>query len=262
MHEPTTANGVTRRSLLQTGGGAMLVALVGGGPWSVAKALAADAVPAHLRRSTYLPLVGSTFTAGSHALRLEAVTGDREDVFGLTFTGAPLEQGIHELRHSQLGAFSLFVAPVGAARDQQAVIDRSVTLPQAAPAPTAPATQGTVPPVAGATEGTVPPVAGATAGTVPPVARHRPMLRHARMRRAGHGLRCEVALRHAVKRVELRLLRGGRTVAKGHRKLRGARAAVRMATRHRLPAGEYQLLVVTTDLKGRVTSQATTVRIP
>jgi hypothetical protein len=251
MHEPTTANGVTRRSLLQTGGGAMLVALVGGGPWSVAKALAADAVPAHLRRSTYLPLVGSTFTAGSHALRLEAVTGDREDVFGLTFTGAPLEQGIHELRHSQLGAFSLFVAPVGAARDQQAVIDRSVTLPQAAPAPTAPATQGTVPPVAGATE-----------GTVPPVARHRPMLRHARMRRAGHGLRCEVALRHAVKRVELRLLRGGRTVAKGHRKLRGARAAVRMATRHRLPAGEYQLLVVTTDLKGRVTSQATTVRIP
>jgi hypothetical protein len=88
------------------------------------------------------------------------------------------------------------------------------------------------------------------------------MLRHARMRRAGHGLRCEVALRHAVKRVELRLLRGGRTVAKGHRKLRGARAAVRMATRHRLPAGEYQLLVVTTDLKGRVTSQATTVRIP
>jgi hypothetical protein len=251
MHEPTTANGVTRRSLLQTGGGAMLVALVGGGPWSVAKALAADAVPAHLRRSTYLPLVGSTFSAGSHALRLEAVTGDREDVFGLTFTGAPLEQGIHELRHSQLGAFSLFVAPVGAARDQQAVIDRSVTLPQAAPAPTAPATQGTVPPVAGATE-----------GTVPPVARHRPMLRHARMRRAGHGLRCEVALRHAVKRVELRLLRGGRTVAKGHRKLRGARAAVRMATRHRLPAGEYQLLVVTTDLKGRVTSQATTVRIP
>jgi hypothetical protein len=153
--------------------------------------------------------------------------------------------------------FSLFVAPVGAARDQQAVIDRSVTLPQAAPA-----TQGTVPPVAGATEGTVPPVAGATEGTVPPVARHRPMLRHARMRRAGHGLRCEVALRHAVKRVELRLLRGGRTVAKGHRKLRGARAAVRMATRHRLPAGEYQLLVVTTDLKGRVTSQATTVRIP
>jgi hypothetical protein len=251
MHEARTANGVTRRSLLQTGGGAMLVALVGGGPWSVAKALAADAVPAHLRRSTYLPLVGSTFTAGSHALRLEAVTGDREDVFGLTFTGAPLEQGIHELRHSQLGAFSLFVAPVGAARDQQAVIDRSVTLPQAAPAPTAPATQGTVPPVAGATE-----------GTVPPVARHRPMLRHARMRRAGHGLRCEVALRHAVKRVELRLLRGGRTVAKGHRKLRGARAAVRMATRHRLPAGEYQLLVVTTDLKGRVTSQATTVRIP
>jgi hypothetical protein len=251
MHEPRTANGVTRRSLLQTGGGAMLVALVGGGPWSVAKALAADAVPAHLRRSTYLPLVGSTFTAGSHALRLEAVTGDREDVFGLTFTGAPLEQGIHELRHSQLGAFSLFVAPVGAARDQQAVIDRSVTLPQAAPAPTSPSTQGTVPPVAGATE-----------GTVPPVARHRPMLRHARMRRAGHGLRCEVALRHAVKRVELRLLRGGRTVAKGHRKLRGARAAVRMATRHRLPAGEYQLLVVTTDLKGRVTSQATIVRIP
>ena len=38
-------------------------------------------------------------------------------------------------------------------------------------------------------------------------------------------------------------------------------ASLRLATRHRLPAGEYELLVVTTDLEGRVTSQVTTVRI-
>lgn len=249
MQAPETSRGVTRRSLLQTGGGALLIALVGAGPWSVAKALAAGDAPAYLCRSTYLPLVGTTFTTASRSLRLEAVTGEREDVFGLTFTGAPLEQGIHELRHPQLGSFALFIAPVGAERDQQVVVDRSVALPKAAPAPTAP---------------TAPASAPATDELLAPVAHphRRPLLRHVRVRRAGHGLRCELKLRHPVKRVELRLLRAGRTVAKGHRKLRGTHPSVRLATRHRLPAGEYVLLVVTTDIRGHVTSQTTTVRLP
>jgi hypothetical protein len=253
MQAPATTTGVTGRSLLQTGGGAVLVALVGRGPWSVARALAADADPAYLRRSAYLPLVGSTFKAGSQSLRLDAVTGDREDVFGLTFSGPRLEQGIRQLSHPQLGSFSLFVAPVGPQTDQQAVVDRSVKLPDAQAAIAA------APQPAPQTEQAEPAAAHAAP---PPQVRHRPLLRHAHMRRAGHGLRCEVALRHAVKRVELRLLRSGRTVARGHRKLRGTHAAVRLATRHRLPAGEYQLLVVTTDLKGRVTSQVATVRTP
>jgi hypothetical protein len=253
MESPMTAKGVTRRSLLQTGGGAVLVALIGTGPWSVAKAMAAQDAPAYLRRSSYLALIGTTFAAGSRSLRLDEVTGDRDDVFGLTFTGDHLEQGIHELRHPQLGSFALFVAPVGAATDHQAVVDRSIKLPEAQAAIAAAA----APPAPEPSAGHQPPES-----VQPQAAKHRPLLRHARLRRAGHGLRCEVVLRHAVKRVELRLLRAGHTVAKGHRKLHGEHATVRLATRHRLPAGEYRLLVVTTDLKGHVTSQVTIVRIP
>jgi hypothetical protein len=256
MGAMTDMNGVTRRSLLQTGGGAALVALIGVGPWSTAKALAAVDAPAHLRRSSYLPLVGEYFSAGSSRLRLEAVTGELEDVFGLIFSG-DLEQGIHQLRHPQLGRFELFIAPVGSAADRQAVIDRSVKLRQAiaaAPSPPAAREQAAQAPVAAtATPEGVP--------HVPHVPAHRPLLRHSRIRRAGHGLRCELKLRHRVKRADVRLLRAGRTVARGHRKHRGDHLTVRLTARHRLPAGSYELLVVTTDIKGRVTSQVTTVRI-
>jgi hypothetical protein len=250
----TDMNAVTRRSLLQTGGGAALIALIGVGPWSTAKALAADDAPPYLRRSSYLPLVGDSFTAGSVRLRLDEVSGELEDVFGLIFSGAQLEQGIHELRHPQLGSFELFIAPVGAATDRQAVIDRSVKLRQAIAAAPSPPAAGPQPaqPAAPAT----------TPQAAPGIPAHRPLLRHARIRRAGHGLRCELKLRHRVKRADLRLLRAGRTVARGHRKHRGDHLTVRLTARHRLPAGSYELLVVTTDIRGRVTSQVTTVRIP
>jgi hypothetical protein len=250
MSQPTETPGVTRRSLLRTGGAATLVALVGTRPWSVAAAAAADSAPAYLRRSSYLPLVGETFRVGTRSLRLDEVGGEREDVFGLTFSGDPLEQGIHNLRHPQLGTFALFIAPVGAAVDKQIVVDRSVKLSEAI------AAAGSPPVVA--------PPAAPAATAAPAAARvkgHKPLVRQARLRRAGHGLRCELTLRRPVKRVELRLLRSGRTVARGAKKLHGDRLSLRLATRHRMPAGEYDLLVVTTDLEGRVTAQVTTVAV-
>jgi hypothetical protein len=250
MRQPTETPGVTRRSLLRTGGAATLVALVGTRPWSVASAAAADSAPAYLRRSSYLPLVGETFRVGTRSLRLDEVGGEREDVFGLTFSGDPLEQGIHNLRHPQLGTFALFIAPVGAAVDKQIVVDRSVKLSEAI------AAAGSPPVVARP--------AAPAATTAPAAARvkgHKPLVRHAWLRRAGHGLRCEITLRRPVKRVELRLLRSGRSVARGAKKLHGDRLSLRLATRYRMPAGEYDLLVVTTDLKGRVTAQVTTVAV-
>jgi hypothetical protein len=254
MDRTSDIRGVTRRSLLQTGGGAALVALIGVGPWSAAKALAAESAPAYLRRSSYLPLVGDTFRTGSQTVRLDQVDGDREDMFGLVFSGALLAQGVHRLSHPQLGTFALFIAPVGAVGDQQVVIDRSVKLRTALDAAPAPAP----PPPAAASPAGKPEVPTAA---LPHGSAHRPLVRHAAMRRVAHGVRCDLTLRHSVKRVELRLLRSGRTVAKGHRKLHARHVTMRLATRYRLPAGEYELLVVTTDLKGRATSQVVTVGI-
>jgi hypothetical protein len=252
MRQPTGTPGVTRRSLLRTGGAATLVALVGTRPWSVASAAAADSAPAYLRRSSYLPLVGETFRVGTRSLRLEEVGGEREDVFGLTFSGDPLEQGIHNLRHPRLGTFALFIAPVGVAADKQIVVDRSVKLSEAIAAAGSPPV--VAPPAAPAATATAASAAARVKG-------HEPLVRQTRLRRAGHGLRCEITLRRPVKRVELRLLRSGRTVARGAKKLHGDRLSLRLATRHRMPAGEYDLLVVTTDLKGRVTAQVTTVAV-
>ncbi|MDX6655536.1 MAG: hypothetical protein QOH62_329 [Solirubrobacteraceae bacterium] len=252
MGHTTDTHGVTRRSLLRTGGTATLVAIVGTRPWSIATAAAAESSPAYLRRSSYLPLVGDTFRVGNGSILLDEVSGDREDVFGLTFSGDPLEQGIHNLRHPQLGTFSLFIAPVGGAVDKQVVVDRSVKLSQATAAAGAP-------PVVAAPVPTAP-----AAYAVPAAAQakgHQPLFRHAKLRRAGHGLRCELTLRRPVKRVELRLLRSGRTLARASKKLHGDHLSLRLATRHRLPAGQYDLLVVTTDLKGRVTAQVTTVGV-
>jgi hypothetical protein len=261
MKAMTNMNGVTRRSLLQTGGGAALVALIGAGPWSTAKALAAAGAPPYLLRSSYLPLVGDSFSVGSSSLRLDEVSGELEDVFGLIFSG-DLDQGIHELRHPQLGRFELFIAPVGAATDRQAVIDRSVKLRQAIAASPSPPPAREQPAQAQAPAAEVDTATPKGVAQVAHVPAHRPLLRHTRMRRAGHGLRCELKLRHRVKRADVRLLRSGRTVARGHRKHRGDHLTVRLTARHRLPAGSYELLVITTDLRGRVTSQVTTVRIP
>jgi hypothetical protein len=123
---------LTRRSLLRTAAGASLATV---GPWSVATAEAA--VPAYLKRSTYLRARRRGYTArvGGRrvALQLISATG-REQAFSLTFAGpagVPLASGIHTLRHREVGTFSLFLSPVGSLRGgrrYEAIIDRRMSL--------------------------------------------------------------------------------------------------------------------------------------
>jgi hypothetical protein len=129
---------ITRRSLVRSAGAAAGAALVGLRPWSAAVAEAAAA--SHLRRSTYARIRSRRFTATAGGrvvpLRLLRARGS-EHAFSLVFAGPaglPLTGGTYTLRHRRLGAFRLFLTPVGApGRDvrYEAVVDCRLPLAKA-----------------------------------------------------------------------------------------------------------------------------------
>ena len=96
--------------------------------------------PAHLRRSTYEPLVGSEFRVhvpGEGPLKLKLVEARAlrgpGDSFSLIFRGdrqVDVEGGLYRVEHRKLGAFDLFVNPVGRGvkgLNLEAVINRIAT---------------------------------------------------------------------------------------------------------------------------------------
>jgi hypothetical protein len=134
---------LTRRSLLRVGAAASAGTLVGIRPWATGPAAAAGGPALHLLRSSYTGLTGQSFTLASGKLRLLSVSdvagaavhkslAGSEDAFVLAFSrplDAMLEAGTCTLSHAELGAFELFVSPVGRPRRDrryEAVIDRSV----------------------------------------------------------------------------------------------------------------------------------------
>jgi hypothetical protein len=142
--EPRSTRGLTRRSLLRLGAAASAGTLIGIRPWATASAAAAGGPAVHLLRSSYKGLAGQRFRLASGTLRLLSVSdvagaavdkslAGAEDAFVLAFScplDAVLEAGTHRLSHGELGAFELFVSPVGRPRRDrryEAVIDRSVT---------------------------------------------------------------------------------------------------------------------------------------
>jgi hypothetical protein len=143
----------TRRDLLKAGLMAGIAAVIpveaveaAVRPAAAAAPAPGAAVPAALFRSTFTPLLGERFGArGSTApvaLRLAAVRDlphadrlalvDSEDCFSLRFDGParrPLAQGTYTLWHASLGAFPLFLVPMGLGRQgrvlgYEAVINR------------------------------------------------------------------------------------------------------------------------------------------
>ena len=142
---------ITRRSLIRAGALGAAASLVALRPWAAAPAAAA---PGHLRRSSYVGLVGERFRVGSIDLRLLSVDdlagaavdtslACSEDAFVLAFAGAlgaPLAGGTHSVTHLALGGFELFISGVGrpgSERRYDAVIDRSVRGPRSARKPAA-----------------------------------------------------------------------------------------------------------------------------
>jgi hypothetical protein len=137
---------LTRRRLLAAGGAAALAATLGE-LRGVAPVLSEVTIPAYLRRSSYLALVGERFeliAAGGRGVlaRLVAVVdlgvgarvrplGGAEEAFALLFHSSSrprLEQDVVSLRHPALGRFQLLVSPASTGRrgqDYSAVINRA-----------------------------------------------------------------------------------------------------------------------------------------
>jgi hypothetical protein len=142
---------ITRRGLLAAGGAAVVglalaeLSHVSG----VAGVLGSrDAgVPAYLRRSSFVPLVGDRFVLQAAdrraVVRLTAVDDlgviaaagahpGLDDAFALAFHGPPgmrLDQDVMTLSHASLGSFKLLVSPSGTGhhgQDYAAVINRAV----------------------------------------------------------------------------------------------------------------------------------------
>lgn len=148
MDEPLQRS-MSRTGLLKLGAAAAVVLGVGPAGRALAGTPATateGAVPAgrsvrsprHLRLATYVPLVGSTFLvrrpqSSSLRVKLTSATRLESDVgesFSLIFQGhgnAKLGQETYTIEHPRLGAFPLFLVPVGPARRGQsfeAVVNR------------------------------------------------------------------------------------------------------------------------------------------
>jgi hypothetical protein len=139
-----------RRRLLQAGAagaaGAATLTFADSGDFLGGTAQAAPLTP-QLRRSTWLGLTSPELEllAGERAIplrltgvedlpiaaRIAALRG-HDGAFSVGFSGpAGIAAGTHTLRHPQLGAFQLFVAPVardGATRAYEAVVDRTIRI--------------------------------------------------------------------------------------------------------------------------------------
>jgi hypothetical protein len=135
---------LTRRGLLQAGGAAV-AALAIAEASHVGSTVEHLGVPAHLQRSTFVPLIGDRFELNSETgrtvARLAAVTdpgfggpvpgSSREDVFSLVFrdpSSRGVAQDVMTLRHPTLGRFRLLVSrsgPVGGEQQYVAVVNRA-----------------------------------------------------------------------------------------------------------------------------------------
>jgi hypothetical protein len=267
-----------RRQLLAAGGAgiaALWLAPIGG------VAEAATLRP-ELKRTTWLGLADPGVTASVDgrrtALRLVEVADlpiattipalrGHDGAFALRFTGAPgLEQGTHALEHTELGAFELFLVPVGSAgpgRRYEAIVDRTVRIagvneegaPVHVSVPEARAEQ----PAAGAPAAPVVTAAGVPVSRVAaaPRARRRPRLRRLAVRRATNRrsatIELSVASLGTTRTLNALLLRRGRVVGRGASTVRAGRPLrVRVAARRVLDRGQHELVLTLVDGEGRI----------
>jgi hypothetical protein len=259
----------TRRTLIKAGAAAGATLLL---PIDLAVA-GPSGDPAYLERSSYAGLTGPGFTARGNEqsvpLTLDAIgdLGDAapgaEDAFSLRFSApaaTALTQGIRTISHPSLGSFDVFIAPVAqpdARQGYEVIVDRSRGAVR--PAPTAPVE------AAPAASAAATPDPSHEAVVARPATRHpvHRTVRHATLRRHAHGLDVGLEFEHgaAVRTVKAIVMHRGRTVTSGHRHVSGSHAGLHLTPRHRAARGAYDLLTITTDRHGLVTSQVTPVTL-
>jgi hypothetical protein len=270
------SSSLSRRSMLQISGmGALALTL----PLPDIASGAASEAPPQFLRSSYLGHVGQTFAVvGGSDLVLTRVDDlaralsdvtlqGHEEAFALRFTGASaLSSGVHALTHPELGSIALFISPVdqaGTTHAYDVVVDRTVRLARALDAPsdlasvTAPA--GDLSPAAETTAERGTAVATSIAAARRAAARLRV---RATARRTGRTVATELTFPGGgVQAVKVRLVRHGRTYARGTGAVTRGHADLRLkATRH-LARGTYDLVVTATDRHAAATTVTRTVKV-
>jgi hypothetical protein len=287
LHHDDRTPRLSRRHLLAAGGAgvaALWLAPIGG------VAEAATLRP-ELKRATWLgladPVVTVEIAGRPAALRLVEVADlpvatalpalqGHDGAFALRFTGpAGLPQGTHALRHAELGAFELFLVPVGGAgagRRYEAIVDRTVRVAgvneEGTPVRVSvPDARGATPRADAPTTPAVTAAGAPVARTAAPQPRRRPRVRRLSARRAAS--RRSVTLDLAVadlgttRTVNALLLADGRVVGRGALAVRRGRPLrVRVAAaRGRLSSGRHELVLTLIDAQGRVTRIRRRVRL-
>ncbi|MBF6619794.1 MAG: hypothetical protein ITG02_06125 [Patulibacter sp.] len=291
---------LTRRALLAAGG----VGVAGlwlGPEWTVVDGVAEAATrQPELRRSGWFqvtePALRARIDGRGVGLRLRDVSDlpiaaqlpalrDHDAAFAVRLVGPPgLGHGIWTIEHAELGAFSLFVAPVErVGGDQQlyeAIVDRTVRIvgvtDDPVPAPEALAiaeARATVPAVAAVAVPTA--TAAGPARMARPSRPGRPARRATRSRprirrlavarsRSRRVVVAETTFENArtVVAVHALLMARGRVVARaGGPVRRASRVRLRLKGRRGVPGGRYELRLTVVERSGRVTRLRRTVRV-
>lgn len=272
---PQIAPVLTRRRFVKVGATGAATIYLGGLGFDRLKgtaqaASAATGAGPELRRSSYLALTSSKFSAtadgASRTLELVGVEDlqsalsvpelrGSEKAFSLRFLapGAePLKGETRTLSHPDLGSFPLFVSPVGQAdpgeQEYEAVIDRTVTLP---------GLQGDIP---GPAEGraTEPREGGGGSTAAPRLVDGALRRSRSRLKLVGHATFAPGA---DVVSANARILRGGRLVARARPRLADGVALLSFHLNAPAPAGHYDLELTALDSAGGKTILTRSLRV-
>ena len=265
-HPLPQGRGLTRRSLLATGGIAGAAMATGIKPWAARAATTSPDTPSYLLRSSYLSLSTQSFGTSLRGQTsdltlmsvddLAAAATDKslaasEDAFSLSFAASsPLSAEIHTFSHPDLGVFDLFIAPVENQGRYEVVVNRSVNAPKHYP-PAPRSQDGPVSPPK--------PDAGPPPGAPKP---KKPLIHRVRSRRAGRTVVADVTFEHSadLKWAVVWLSRRGVVVGSATAKrVHGKHVSLRIPFRKRLRGGRYELTVGTMDRHGHDEYKATRV---
>jgi hypothetical protein len=262
----TNSRAFTRRGALQAGAATAAGAYFFLHPWAAHAVTAGQSsadVPAYLLRSSYLALDNPTFAVATTTLRLEEVADlpaapgvaslrGSEDAFALYFSGPgvrKLAPGTHQIRHSELGAFDLYIGPVGQANGDQrleVVVNRVLSKKESRRTPPKPAAAPRAADGRGA--------ADSLRTAAHDASRHLPgePIRRIQVKRTKRGARCVVAFAGTadVRSVTAWLRRGDKIVAATTRNVYAGRLEFNLKAAKRPRKGAYDIDLMAVDSSG------------
>jgi hypothetical protein len=271
---PTVSRALTRRGALQAGAASAATAYFFLHPWAAQAAASAQGsadAPAYLLRSSYMALDNPIFAVAGTTLRLESVTDlpaasevaslrDSEDAFALYFSGpgvTSLAPGTYQIRHSELGAFDLYVGQVGrpnSGERLEVVVNRVLSNKESRRTPPR-GPKSTPNAAAGAPAAGTP--AAETRATQPSAeAPKRDLpgesIRRIQVKRTKRGARCVVAFAGSadVRSVTAWLRRGDKLVAATTRNVYAGRLEFNLKAAKRLRKGSYAIDLMAVDSSG------------